>query len=976
MSERIRVELELDPQKGIVKLRDFDNKLEATLSGAGRSGRAADQTGRQFNQMGRHIEGAGRRAASAGSLFRQLAGTLGVAFSVQAVINWGKEVHEAHSTFQRDLNMVSTMLDRNALGQENYTRTLEQYRGRLQDLSVEFGESTATLSKGLYDILSASVAPTKALDVLEVSSRAARAGFTDTAVSVDFITSALNAYGKSAFEAGRISDIAFATVARGKTTFPELAGAIGQVAPTAAAAGIALEQLMAMLANVTRQGVNTNMAVTAINALLVQFSRGSKEASEAWAGLQTRLGVARTEFGVARLQGDELFKTLELLSRATDKERIAILQEVNALKAANALAQDSKGLREDLNKVMNAQGQTQEALNKRKGESEEISKRLDKAYTVLETTIGDKLAPSVNRAKESFTGLLMVLNSSIKSGSFGQLFERMATGFSEPLNSFDAEAMIARAQRELKQLTEISWLPDWYTKDSSRAKFLRERIVELREYVNEAKRVEAIQDEADAWAAGFANLAGFPTPKGTAGATSATTGLTDQEKAQAKINAAVAKQQDEYIAMIAATVDLENQIRRAGMTEHERQLDDLRIKYEQTYQAIDDMVLAGVITEERASDLAIDAKMAEGLAYLEAERGKSEALGREALKRQGITEKEVKQEKSLFDLVAESYGDSQKIVKDTTFNTLQGIQGGFQNLFRGILRGDINDFNDFFGAAGDVTVDILTNVASQMASGFLMKGISPMIGGVGDLFSSLLGGAGGAGMGFLNIMGPTGWMITGGIAAAGILALVWDDFGEDLLDGFESIGESIIDIFESIVQAASDAVGSVTGIFDGIGSIFDAPGDLIGDIGDSIGGLFDIFHQGGKIMHEGGSLGPAPVVAHSGMFMGRKLAADEIPVIAQRGEAITQRSSVTPETWPVLDYINRNGRVPQSNSGDTSLTANITINIDGSESHQLSFGGGDVYGLLGAIIDLLRGSPSMSQQLNLALDRAGMPVSR
>ncbi|GAG95650.1 unnamed protein product, partial [marine sediment metagenome] len=150
--------------------------------------------------------------------------------------------------FETQLANVSTMLDESAM------RILPEYRKGLQALSVEFGESTQTLSKGLYDILSASIPPAEALGVLEVSAKAAAAGITDTGVAADAITTILNSYGMSADQAGMVSDKLFAIVKEGKTTFAELAPSIGKVAATASMAGLSFDDLGA-----TRGGNEFNL---------------------------------------------------------------------------------------------------------------------------------------------------------------------------------------------------------------------------------------------------------------------------------------------------------------------------------------------------------------------------------------------------------------------------------------------------------------------------------------------------------------------------------------------------------------------------------------------------------------------------------------------------------------------------------------------------------------------------------------------
>ena len=115
--------------------------------------------------------------------------------------------------FQSQMAMVATMLDARLMP------IMVDFERGVHSLSVEFGQSTATLAKGLYDILSASVAPEKALEVLRVSAESAAGGFTTTAIAADAITTILNSYALAAEHAADISDKLFATVKRGKITF-------------------------------------------------------------------------------------------------------------------------------------------------------------------------------------------------------------------------------------------------------------------------------------------------------------------------------------------------------------------------------------------------------------------------------------------------------------------------------------------------------------------------------------------------------------------------------------------------------------------------------------------------------------------------------------------------------------------------------------------------------------------------------------
>ncbi len=71
--------------------------------------------------------------------------------------------------FEEQMQMVSTMLD-------EPEKHMDRFRKGIRNMAISFGEDTGALSKGLYDLLSSSVAPDKALGVLTVTTQAAKAG--------------------------------------------------------------------------------------------------------------------------------------------------------------------------------------------------------------------------------------------------------------------------------------------------------------------------------------------------------------------------------------------------------------------------------------------------------------------------------------------------------------------------------------------------------------------------------------------------------------------------------------------------------------------------------------------------------------------------------------------------------------------------------------------------------------------------------
>lgn len=256
-----------------------------------------------------------------------------------------------YSDFEKQLAMVNTMLDK---ATQHY---FPEYTYQIRKLAVEFGETTATLSKGLYDILSASVAAGKAIDVLRVSVMAGKAGMTDAGVAADAITTLLNAYGLQADQALRVSDVLFATVKRGKTTFGELAPQIGAVASLAAIAGVSLEELGAVLATITRTTGRTDIAITGVRGVLRAFLKLTPQAAAA----AKELGF---ELSTTTLRQEGLLAVLEKMSKGTPEQIAQVAGRIQGLLGFSAAIKDLEGAYSDLELATKSYGLTAEAQAK------------------------------------------------------------------------------------------------------------------------------------------------------------------------------------------------------------------------------------------------------------------------------------------------------------------------------------------------------------------------------------------------------------------------------------------------------------------------------------------------------------------------------------------------------------------------------------------------------------------------------------
>lgn len=190
-----------------------------------------------------------------------------------AAVNGVKSSVQLAASLEDAMANVSTLVDPAVVN-------LDEMQRAIVGMSTKTNKSAVDLANGLYQVISAGVPAADAVSFLEVSAKAATSGMTDTFTAVDGLSTVLNAFGLKASEVGKIADQMFQTVNLGKTTFPELASAIGQVAPTAAALGLSTNELFAAIAELTKQGLGTSEAITGIKAALSNVIKPSTDAEK------------------------------------------------------------------------------------------------------------------------------------------------------------------------------------------------------------------------------------------------------------------------------------------------------------------------------------------------------------------------------------------------------------------------------------------------------------------------------------------------------------------------------------------------------------------------------------------------------------------------------------------------------------------------------------------------------------------------
>ena len=186
-------------------------------------------------------------------------------------------VRSIQAAAKANMELQYAMARINTIVKTKSSALMQKWTADVMKLSSEYGIAKNDITKALYEINSATIIGADAMKVLKASVAAARAGFTDTTRVAQLLSKVINAYGYSASDAGYLSDVLFRTVERGINTMEQLSQYMGRVVTVAANSGVSFEEVSAALATMTARGLQTNIAVTALNSAILKMSQGGQK---------------------------------------------------------------------------------------------------------------------------------------------------------------------------------------------------------------------------------------------------------------------------------------------------------------------------------------------------------------------------------------------------------------------------------------------------------------------------------------------------------------------------------------------------------------------------------------------------------------------------------------------------------------------------------------------------------------------------
>lgn len=336
-----------------------------------------------------------------GDKMQEIGGTLTKTVTLP-IVGIGAAAVLASANFEDSFNKVLTVADQTAVG-------IDDLKEGILEISNVTGESATTLNQAMYQMISATGDTASALGNVEVASKLAIAGFTDTESAVNGLTSVMNAFGLQGTDAMQnVADMMVVAQNTGKTTVAELAQSLFQVQGAAKAAGLGIDQMLAALAGMTSQGTPTSVATTQLRQLLVELTKAGSDARDTFEKL------AGKSFNDFIAQGGTLSQALALMNDEATKTGVNFRDMFSSVEAANAAGMLIGTGADKFNASLDAMGQSAGAVDKAFDQMNQGSKDamtdMMNSITNLGIAIGDILAPVVSDVANFISKIVIALS--------------------------------------------------------------------------------------------------------------------------------------------------------------------------------------------------------------------------------------------------------------------------------------------------------------------------------------------------------------------------------------------------------------------------------------------------------------------------------------------------------------------------------------------------------------------------------------
>lgn len=286
---------------------------------------------------------------------------------------------------------------------------LTKYFEGLIEMSNRTGVAFTDLAESMYSALSAGVPQDNVLEFVENTVNLSKGGFTQTATAIDIVTTALNAYQMEMSEATHVQDVLITTQNLGKTTVDELASNMGKLIPTANGVNVAFDQLGAMYATVTANGVATAETTTYLNAMINELGASGSTAEKAMQAATAGTDMAGKKISEISAMGYDVTDVLKLMdeyAQSTGKSLSDMFSSSEGAKAANILLSNAESFKSNITAMIDSTGAAATAAETMMDTTAEKTQVAKNQIDNLTSAIAEQLLPAIGETAQSVSDAL------------------------------------------------------------------------------------------------------------------------------------------------------------------------------------------------------------------------------------------------------------------------------------------------------------------------------------------------------------------------------------------------------------------------------------------------------------------------------------------------------------------------------------------------------------------------------------------
>ncbi|WP_199222361.1 MULTISPECIES: phage tail tape measure protein [unclassified Geobacillus] len=389
---------ELEKTEG--QLRSLQNRLEET-NGAinkhtttwGRLQESLNRVGQNLRDVGQRMQNVGQSmAVSFGAATAAIGGALG--FAVKKSMD-----------FEAQIDRVGAVAGATPA-------EIKKLEKAALDLGASTSKSATEVAQGMEIMAAMGYNTNQILAAMPGIIAAAEASGEDMALVAETVSAALNAFGLEASEASRVADILAQAANDSAAGVQDMQYTFKYAAPIAKQLGISLEQLAAATEIMANNGIKGEQAGTTLRAALIRLSDPPREA----ANTLEALGVKITDANGKMLPFSNIIGQLaEKTKNMSNAQKLAALSTIFGTEAASGMLSVVEAGPQKLDQLtkslQNSAGASQEAAAKMKDNLKGSLEELQGAFETAQITIGNALAPAIQKIAEALQGLINWFNN-------------------------------------------------------------------------------------------------------------------------------------------------------------------------------------------------------------------------------------------------------------------------------------------------------------------------------------------------------------------------------------------------------------------------------------------------------------------------------------------------------------------------------------------------------------------------------------